>query len=297
MIKKTLIRFVDLVQGSQGWKEFRKFKIGSSMAASIRGVGFKTPLQLFEDIVEDKETPANEAMKRGSEMEPVIRDWLNRKHGVQFKPAVVQHSNLEYDWHISSLDGIHLFDDDRPPLITEIKYPGKIDHEMAMDGVVPEKYRMQCLHILEDIPSAEAVLYCSYQNENSVAEILVPRDSYEMPIQFAEELKFFQKLISFRPPEPMEKDWIEFSDPTIISKANTYTFIQDQIRELEADAERIKAELVEGTGCVSRAKIGNLKVQKVIRQGNVDYSKIEALKGLDLNPYRKAPMTSWRLSS
>jgi len=76
MNAKNLIRFVDLVQGTPEWKEFRKGKIGSSMAASIRGIGFKTPLQLFEDVMEDRETPDNEAMRRGRDMEPVIRDWL-----------------------------------------------------------------------------------------------------------------------------------------------------------------------------------------------------------------------------
>ncbi len=59
MNEKNLIRFVDLIQGTPEWHEFRRFKIGSSMAASIRGVGFKTPLQLFEDIIEDRQTPDN----------------------------------------------------------------------------------------------------------------------------------------------------------------------------------------------------------------------------------------------
>ena len=295
MNAKNLIRFVDLVQGTPEWKEFRKGKIGSSMAASIRGIGFKTPLQLFEDIMEDRETPDNEAMRRGRDMEPVIRDWLNHTHSVEFKPVVVQHPTA--DWHISSLDGIVLYEDGRPPFVTEIKHPGRVDHEMALDGIVPEKYRMQCLHILEDIPSAEKVLYCSYQNPESVAQIWVERDEYEMPIQFAEELAFFSKLISCRPPEPTAKDWIDIYDGDALSLANEYRFLMDQLSEMEKQAEDLKKKIVEKMGTGNRAKIGDLKVQKVIRPGAVDYAKIEALNGLDLNPYRKAPITSWRLSS
>ena len=75
------IRFVNGeagVQGTPQWKEFRKWKIGSSSAASIRGVGFKTPLQLFESIMEETETPINDAMRRGTNMEPIARAWLNQ---------------------------------------------------------------------------------------------------------------------------------------------------------------------------------------------------------------------------
>lgn len=294
MLKTNSIKFVDLIQGSPQWREFRKFKIGSSMVASIRGIGFKTPLELFEDIVEDRETPVNEAMRRGSDMEPIIRNWLNRQHGIEFKPAVVQHPTA--DWHISSLDGICLFDDGRPPMVTEIKHPGRIDHEMAMDGVVPEKYRMQCLHILEDIPSAEAVLYCSYQNENSVAQILVTRDDYEMPIQFAEELAFFSRLISFRPPEPTDKDWIDIYDEPTRQIAEEYSFLMDQVNEMEKKANGLKKQLIEKLGDIKRAKIGNMKAQMIKREGAVDYTKIEALQGIDLNPYRKEPVISWRIS-
>jgi putative phage-type endonuclease len=294
MTTQDAIKFIDLEQGSDLWKEFRKMKIGSSSAASIRGVGFKTPLQLFEDMIEDRETPVNDAMKRGTEMEPKARAWLNNKYGADLQPAVVQHPNDEFDWHISSLDGIWKRSDNSY-FVTEIKHPGRKDHECAMDGLVPEKYIPQCLHILEDLPGVDEILYLSY-HEDSQAEIWVKRDEYEMPIQFAEELSFYTRLLSFLPPDPCERDWIEFREPSIISRANTYSLIKDQIEELQKEADRLKEELKQCTLGVPRAIIGDLKLQKVIRQGAVEYSRIEALKGLDLNPYRKEPIVSWRLS-
>ena len=288
------IKFIDLEQGSELWKEFRKMKIGSSSAASILGVGFKTPLQLFEDMIEDRETPVNDAMRRGTEMEPIARAWLNAKYGVNLRPEVVQHPNDEFDWHISSLDGI-CKRGDGSYFVTEIKHPGKRDHECAMDGQVPEKYIPQCLHILEDLPGVDKILYLSY-HEDSQAEIWVERDEYKMPIQFAEELSFYTRLLSFTPPEPTQRDWIEIYESEILSKANTYSFIKDQIEELQKQADALKEEIKKDAGGVARAKIGDLKLQKVIRQGAVDYSRIEALKGLDLAPYRKDPIVSWRLS-
>lgn len=287
------IRFIDLEQGTQEWLEFRKMKIGSSSAASIRGVGFKTPLQLFEDMIEDRETLVNDAMRRGTAMEPIARAWLNQKYGADLQPAVIQHPNPSFDWHFSSIDGIWKRPDGTY-FVCEIKHPGRVDHEKALNGEIPDKYIPQCYHILEDLPGVEKILYLSY-HEDSQAEVWLYRDDHEMHTQFAEELSFYSRLLSFNPPEPTEKDWIQFYAADFLSKANRYSFIKTQIEELQEESDRIKKELIEGSGGVARAKIGNLKLQKVIRQGAVDYSKIEALKGIDLKPFRKDPIVSWRL--
>lgn len=289
------INFVDLIQGSAEWKEFRKMKLGSSMAASIQGVGFRTPLQLFEDILEEREIESNEAMRRGVEVEPKARAWLNEKYKAELQPAVVRHRDPLYDWHISSLDGIW----QRPDgtwFVCEIKHSGKDDHQTALDGQVPEKYLPQCLHILEDLPVVESILYLSYR-ENSQAQVWVNREDYkeEMKVQFEKEKEFYQRLLNCRPPEPTSRDWIEFTNSQIVSKADTYSSIMDQINSLQEKASAIKEELIEDVGTANRARIGNLKIQKVIRQGSVDYSKVEALKGIDLNPYRKEPVVSWRV--
>ncbi len=193
------------------------------------------------------------------------------------------------------MDGIYQTEES-PPFVVELKHPGKIDHQMALDGVVPEKYIPQCLHILEDIPTAEKILYVSYRNDDDVAEIWLHRDKHELHIQFAEELSFYSKLISFRPPEPTERDWINFSGAEFKAKAAVYLFLKKEMEEMEKKLETLKTEIIQGVEGFPRAKIGDLKVQKVSRQGSIDYSKIEALNGLDLNPYRKPPITSWRLS-
>jgi hypothetical protein len=126
--------------------------------------------------------------------------------------------------------------------------------------------------------------------------VWVERDEYHMHNQFAEELAFYSKLLSFRPPEPTARDWIEFTASNLISSANLYFELQDQMKDLQEKIDVIKSTLIISTGCVSRAKIGDLKIQKVIRQGSVDYSQIEALKGIDLNQYRKPPIVTWRAS-
>jgi len=227
-------------------------------------------------------------------MEPKARAWLNNKYGSNLQPVVVQHPNSEMDWHISSIDGLWKRPDGSI-FVTEIKCPGRVDHQTALDGKVPEKYIPQCLHILEDLPGVDKILYFSY-HDDSQAEVWVDRDEYEMHIQFAEELSFFTRLLTCTPPEPTEKDWVDISYPELVSKANQYSFLSDQIAELQDQAATLKQDLIKEMGTCSRARIGYLSLQKVIRAGNVDYSKIDVLKGLNLEPYRKEPIVTWRLS-
>lgn len=294
MYKNNLIRFHNLEQGSEEWLNFRKLKIGSSSAASICGVGFKTPLQLFEDMLEEKVYAPNMAMIRGTFMEPLARNWLNQKYSCDLQPVVVSHPKIEHDWHISSIDGLYERSDGSI-FVTEIKCPGRKDHITALEGHVPEKYLPQCLHILEDLPGVDKLLYFSYCGD-SQAEVWVERDEKKMAIQFSKELIFYQNLLSCIPPEPTERDWIEFASDDIIEQVSLYKFLQDQIHDLQAQADALKQKVIEKTGLVSRAKIGNLKLQKIIRRGSIDYNRIEALKDMDLNPYRKEPIISWRLS-
>ena len=293
MNKNSLIKFVDLEQGSDEWKEFRKWKLGSSSAASIMGVGFKTPLQLFEDIMEDKETPVNEAMLRGTRLEPVARQYLNDKYGSNLQPVVVEHPAKKSSWHISSLDGFY----ERPDgsiFVCEIKCPGIIDHQKALDGEIPEKYIPQLYHILEDLPGVDKILYFSYMPD-SQAEVWFFRDKEKMEKQFKAEEEFYRRILDCKPPEPMDKDWVYIDDMSLQMKAAEYQEACRQIEILENEKERLKKDLI-NTAHV-RSRIGSLKIQRVNRAGSIDYSKIEALKDMDLSPYRKASITTWRLST
>ena len=233
----------------------------------------------------------NDAMRLGTAMEPIARALLNEKYGTNLQPAVLQHPH--FDWHISSVDGIQI-NEDGSCFVCEIKNPGKIDHECALAGNVPEKYLPQCYHILEDLPGVEKMLYLSYHGD-SQAEIWVYRDEKKMALQLIKEQDFFYRLLNFNPPPPSDLDWVQCYGHEIESKAEKYELLKLNLEGIQAVLEELKKDLIEGIGSVSRAKIGDLKIQRVIRQGHIDYSQIEALQGLDLNPYRKAPIVSWRV--
>jgi len=63
----------------------------------------------------------------------------------------------------------------------------------------------------------------------------------------------------------------------------------------ESRKKEILAELVALAG-EKDAEICGRKLTRVERKGAVDYAKIPALKGMDLEPFRKAGSEFWKLS-
>src|SRR5579863_7617446 len=98
-------RIVDVVPNSPEHFAFRRGKIGASMAPDIMGIGFNTPLQLWEKMIFDREEEGSSAMKRGVRLEPVARDWINARTGKNYGMAVIQ--STENPALIASLDGYY----------------------------------------------------------------------------------------------------------------------------------------------------------------------------------------------
>jgi putative phage-type endonuclease len=280
-----------LEQGSQDWIYFRKGKIGASMAPVIMGVSpFQTKLQLWEEFIFDTEKPKTRAMTRGTELEEKARQWINKSLNREYKPVVLQSiNNPEF---IASLDGYYEDEDGKPQLL-EIKCPGQEAHLLALEGKIPDYYYPQLQHQM-DLAGVDEMLYVSFDGEDGKF-IFCERDEHYCAELFAEELAFFASVISFRPPEPSDRDEVIINDPMAILEAEEYAILSAQLDEIEKRMSEVKQRLIAHT-TNSRSKIGNLKIQKVIRRGLVDYSKIPQLREINLDLYRKPPTDSWRIS-
>ena len=280
------------VQGSPEWLKFREGKIGSSMAASIMGVGFMTPLELFESIVDQRQAEVTDAMQRGKDLEDEARQWLNKKYSIDLQPAVIRHPNPEFDWHISSLDGIFVRPDGSI-FVCEIKCPGSKDHELALSGQIPEKYIPQLNHILEDLPDTKEILYYSY-HPDSQACIWYQRDEHELHEQFGKEFTFYLDLLNLRPPAPTEHDWVSNCEPNWVSTGDLYCKLSTQKKQIEAEMESLKKEFTLKMGHMARMKFGRLKMAKIESVGRICYDKIPQLQGVDLEPFRGEKIVSYR---
>jgi putative phage-type endonuclease len=277
-----------LIQGTEAWKEWRKEKIGASDAPCIMGVGFHTPYQLWEFKTGISEPVVNQAMSRGTIMEEEARQAFIRETGIEVEPLVVV--DPEYPLMIASLDGMSYEGD----LIVEIKCPGIEDHVKALSGEIPEKYYPQLQHQME-VTGLDEIRYYSWTSKSSKI-ILVKRDQNYIENKLMPKLiEFYDCMRFFTPPKQSDKDFIERSDTEWAKLSLAYQDIKARLEYYEKQEEILKEQLVLMAN--EKNSIGSgIKLSKVIRKGNVDYSKIPELQDVDLEVYRKEPIQSWRVT-
>lgn len=273
-------RIVPLQQNSVEWHEWRKLKIGASMAPTIMGENpYQTPLQLWEKIVKNIQTPDNQFMARGREMEPVARAWANEVLEEDYQPTCVE--MVAYPFIIASLDGYT----DKEGIVQsiEIKWPSSSNFD-------PQIYRAQMQHHM-------MTLSTRYNNMVIKNEKIIRFERDEEYIQklLKAELDFYRRLIEFDPPEPLERDFIQIQDNEAEILSRQYLDACSKIKDLQEHKDRLRLSLIEKCSH-DRCKIGNLKLTKFPKQGRVDYASIEILKTVNLDLYRKASTEEWRIT-
>ena len=136
---------VQLPQGSPEWLAYRLAKFNASESATVLGVSpWQTPYQLWlQKTGRSEGGKANQAMLRGTELEPAARAAYEEHTGLVMQPLV-----LEAGRYSASLDGMTLDGD----LVLEIKCPlrgtrSDLWQDVAA-GAVPEHYLVQVQHQL-----------------------------------------------------------------------------------------------------------------------------------------------------
>lgn len=278
-------QIVPIEQGSPEWHALRKTKITATDANVIMGCSpWKDVKQLYnEKKSEETNEYRNERMQRGIDLEPIARDLFNLQTGKKMKPAV-----LVKDWAMASLDGY----DKETGDILEIKCPGEKDHYTALCGKVPSHYYAQIQHQIY-VAGTKIAYYYSFDGIEGFP-VIVYRDDKYIEQMIAKEQKFYECLQTNIPPE-MEDNYRERNDEEWRELAFDYQEIDSRIQELEKIKERIKNDLIFLCGELN-SKGAGISLSKIERKGNVDYSRIPELEGINLDLYRKDPITSWRIS-
>lgn len=279
----------EYIQNTQAWLDLRKSKIGSSDAPIIMGVSpFTTPYQLWEEKIGLKPfKEVTEAMERGKRLEPEARRKFEQQIGMDFFPEVRQHP--QYDWMLASLDGINL----EGNRAVEIKCPGTQDHQIALDGKVPEKYIPQLQHQME-VCDLDFIFYFSFNGSSGII-LEIERDEKFIQDMLKKEQEFFRCMKEFDPPHLSDKDFIQRDDEEWKKSAIKWVTVQVQIKSLQTEEEYLRKELIAMAGSHNTMGSG-VRLSKVIRKGNVDYKSIPEIQVMDLEKYRKPPIETWRLS-
>ncbi len=284
-------KFITLRQRSPEWFAWRKNKITASLTPTIMGLNpHKTPLMLYNQLLEGKEEPANEYMQYGIDQEANARDWLFDKIGIEYKEACAVHDDFE--WLAASLDGWQ-----SPNYACEIKCMQPKNHEkVALVGCLPEHYpQLQHQLCVLDI---DWMYYLAYRHDMEPHLVEVKRDNKFIEKMLPMLQDFRHRLISFMPPDPTDKDLDLLESKTALEACKTILHSNEVIKQHEALIEGAK-EVLKNESNGRSCKIGDSRFVKYSRKGNIDIKKIVddfAISVEELEEYRKPNFEQWRFS-
>lgn len=276
------------MQTREEWLKNRKKGIGSSEAAAVHNESpYCTALELYEEKISDAidNDESSFVMSKGVQYEPVARKLFCAEYNIEnmcdesFEPRNVVSADLPI--LMASLDGWS----DR--CIVEFKFQGLEAHKKVSEGIVPGHYMWQCQHQLLVTGSPHCWLV-SYNPKDSVVlrktKIMPDQDMWCRHIEACQEL--WERVQRRLPPPASEKDFTLLRSKGAKAKAKRFIYLKSKIDDLEEELDAVKQEIL-GSITHPKMKCYGLRIQKQSRDGSVDYSKIDVLKGIDLDQYRK----------
>lgn len=283
------MKIINVEQGSKEWLSWRKTVITATDCSAIMGNNpWVTPYKCWQrklGLIEEQK--ANEAMERGSRLEPKARAQFNDRYGFDMKPAVVESS--EFEFLGASLDGINALGNH----ILEIKCGGSKLHALAEKGEIPAYYMDQMQHQLL-VTRAEKCFYYSFDGENGIYIEVLPDP--EFITRFMPKARSFWKGVAFfEPPSLQLSDYKDMNDSLDWKEyAKMYQETDAAIKSLEDKKDYLRKKLIEL--CADQSCTGHgVKVMKSIMKGRVAYDEIPEIKGIDLDKYRKNSTSSWKI--
>lgn len=273
---------LSLIQNTPEWYAFRKTAIGASDMPIILGISpFKTRYQLWlEKTGLEQSPPGNFATERGKILEDIARQHHFMDTGIDTYPKVFR--SRENPFLMASLDGYSATN----RLALEIKCPlATEDHESAANGQVPEKYAYQ---VQQQLYCAEADIAHYYSFNGVTGHLVYVKRNEKMIAELIEAGREFWKLVTEREsPELTDKDFKKVDDVEL--KKLVTLWREAKIAEERANnlVETLKGQMI-NLMPHPRIECMGVRIAKVYRKGNVDYSKVPQLEGVNLEPFRKA---------
>ena len=190
--KMSAYTFIEYEQGTTTWLKWRSQGIGASDAPTIMGENpWKSAAKLLEEKCGDRNTDSNEAMARGSALEPLARSLFESKIGMQMAPACLQ--SISPDWLRASVDGIST-DATR---VVEIKCGESVYRKTSQSRKVPNYYFGQLQHILA-ITNLESIDFWCYLPNRPEIHLVVPRDEKYIGRLLEAERSFWAQIVERR---------------------------------------------------------------------------------------------------
>ncbi len=180
---------IELIQGTREWLAWRHTGIGASDAPTIMGENpWKDPHQLLrEKRGVPREGGQNEAMRRGTRLEPEVRKCYENGVGFSVSPVCLQ--STQHQWLRGSLDGLSFGGSS----VVEIKCGESVYRKTASSGRAPTYYYGQLQHILA-VTGLESIDFWCYLPRRSPVLVPVARDDNYIERLLDGEAQFWQQV-------------------------------------------------------------------------------------------------------
>jgi len=282
----TTRKFHDVQQNTDKWLELRKHYITASNVPTIAKCnGLSRYLEAVKEKAtgEEKELTSMEAylFEKGHQFEEKARADLESKFGCCIVPAVVSCNVRGLDL-LASLDG-YIPDQG---LIWECKTINNALRSCTLIAELPNKYKAQMT--MQMLVSGVHKCFFSMANDDEIIHLGV----YEFDQVYAEQLldsvqHYLDEVLSYKSNHP-NKDKI---DRLLQEYFDLSQEISDKNDRLKMLRQHIDA-LMDGEAQY-HSELGTVKRQE--RKGSIDYSAIPALKSIELEEYRKPPVSFYTI--
>lgn len=287
-----MMRIVKHGQGTSDWLSWRKSVITASDAAAILGVSpYQTLYECYQDKMgTGKEIKDNHYMKRGRDLEPVIRDLFIKDYKINMVPIVIESSY--YVFLGASLDGFS----DCGKYTLEIKCNGKDPHKAAKSGKIVDHHYAQVQHQLL-VTGCEKCFYFSYRDDDQVVVEVFPDKEWQENY-LPKARKFWDDLVNEREPEKKctvnSREFFNVDSAEWKQLTEEFVRLHEEISTLDERKSAIRDRLIE-LSC-DKDSIGNgVKVMKVVSKGRIDYEKMAKDFNVSPDKYRSKDVVSWKV--
>jgi putative phage-type endonuclease len=271
---------VQEVPPHEEWLKLRKKYIGASEAPVLMNeIHFKkTPIMLWKeklgllDLNQD-----NAATRHGNAMEPIALEAYCNLIEIEMRAKMV--FSDEHDFMMATLDGM----DEDNTFAVEIKCPNQVDHEMALNGLVPQKYVAQVQHQLA-CTGHDKMHYYSFRNgEGALVE--VERDDAYIRKLIAKEKRFWEDVCTFNEPALTQYDYISMKDDARWREAaDELVAVENLLRPLLHKQNHLK-EILKELAMEQNCEGNGIRARRCAGRRKVRYDQIPELGQVDLDKY------------
>ena len=249
---------------------------------------FKTPRMLWSiKTGRMQEDAAGPAARRGRELERLARRAYEQEVGIQMEPLCLVHDQLE--WMRASLDGLS-FDGST---VLEIKCPMNMrDRASAQEGRASPVLCATAARA-RGLAGGKAHYWSFDGSAGSLVKVRPDREYLKRLLDA--EAAFWQLVKENVWPEPAGGELDLSADPKWRHVALRYREAKVRLESAAAEEHKLRA-MLESLATARRTFGCGVELLKSSRRGAVDYAAIPELRGVNLEPYRKPPVTVVRIN-